>query len=401
MICLGMRHALCSTLHSRMTISLYINATPLLLPRTGIRQYTLSLLTHLEKLEEIEPHYFYLTHWSDRLINAESGIGGSRLWKLKNFIRDRLPYSLEIQHRTRGALFRGGLKDGGDAVYHEPNFLPFETGLPTVITVHDLSVLRYPETHPAARVRFMASRLRDAARFAACVIADSEFVRHELIAEYSLPQEKVVAIHLAAGEEFAPQPADRVDVVLARYGLRPRGYLLAVGTLEPRKNLVTAVRAFSGLPASIRRNFTLVLAGLRGWHNEELDNLLNPLLGRGEAKVLGFVPEQDLPALYSGAIVFVYPSLYEGFGLPPLEAMACGTPVITSNRASLPEVVGDAGIQVEAMDIAGLGDSMRHLIEDSEERTRRSTLGLARSKQFSWVRTAADTASVYRKAVRA
>ncbi len=384
-----------------MTLTLYLNATPLLLPKTGIRQYTLSLLAQLAQLEEIVPHYFYLTHWSDQLVSSEGSIGGSHLWKLKNFIRDRMPYSLEIQHRARGALFRKGAKGGVGAVYHEPNFLPFETDLTTVITAHDLSVLRYPETHPAARVKFMVACLPRAVASAAYVITDSEFVRQELIAEYFLPPEKVVTIHLAAGAEFTSQPAGKMETVLARHGLLARKYLLAVGTLEPRKNLVTAIRAYAELPASVRREYSLVLAGLRGWHNEELDKLLNPLVGRGEVKVLGFVPEQDLPALYVGATAFVYPSLYEGFGLPPLEAMACGTPVITSNRASLPEVVGDAGIQVEAMDVTGLRDAMLHLIEDPQERSRRSAMGLARSAQFSWAKTAAETVAVYRRAMQA
>jgi glycosyltransferase involved in cell wall biosynthesis len=383
-----------------MTTKVYFNSTSLLLPHTGIRQYTLSLLTELVKFDDIESYYFYLTRWSDRFGSVERNTGSPRLWKLKNVLRDNFPNILEFQHFVRGLLFRRGLKGGVNSVYHELNFLPFETQLPTVITVHDLSFLRYPETHPAARVKFMASRLPRAVESATYVITDSEFVRQELIAEYSLPPEKVVAILLGAGEEFVPQPAEKVGSVLSRYGLQDQQYLLAVGTLEPRKNLVTAIRAFADLPASVRREYSLVLAGLWGWHNEELDKLLGPLVARGEVKVLGFVPDHDLPALYAGALLFVYPSLYEGFGLPPLEAMACGTPVISSNRASLPEVVGDAGIQVEAKDVAALKEAMLRLIESPEERARCSVLGLERARRFSWAKTAAETVAVYLKAVR-
>jgi alpha-1,3-rhamnosyl/mannosyltransferase len=383
-----------------MPISLYINATPLLLPNTGIRQYTLSLLTHLAFNEEIETQFFYLTHWSSRLEIADGDFGGSRFWKLKNLIRDYIPYSLEAQHRAREVMFRRGVKDKANSVYHEPNFLPFKTVLPTVITLHDLSVLRFPETHPAARVRFMLARLSRAASEAAIVITDSEFVRQEVIKEFEVSPERVVAIHLAAGENFSPRSVEQIEPVLAHYGLHNKRYLLAVGTLEPRKNLITAIRAYSALHESIRREFNLVLVGLRGWRNEELDSLIAPLLAAGEIRVLGFVSEHDLPILYCGAIGFIYPSLYEGFGLPPLEAMACGTPVITSNRASLPEVVGHAGIQVEALDTIGLRDAMQCLIEDSQERARLSAMGLEQSTRFSWAKTAEETAAVYRRVVR-
>ncbi|MDO8989264.1 MAG: glycosyltransferase family 1 protein [Sideroxyarcus sp.] len=383
-----------------MMLPVYFNAVPLLLPKTGIRQYAYQLLKQLQRMQEIEAHYFYLVGWSDQLLEGSAAERPSKLWHFKNMLRNYVPMSLEIQHRLRGNMFRRGLDQARGGIYHELNFLPFETKLPTVVTVHDLSVLRYPQTHPAARVKFMEKRLADAVQGAAFVLTDSEYVRQEVITEYSVPESRVVTVLLAASEGYRPQSYEMLNGVLARYNLACRGYFLSVGTLEPRKNLATAIRAFAALPDRMRKENNLVIVGMRGWENTELDRILAPLLQRGEIRILGFVPDDELPALYSGATAFIYPSLYEGFGLPPLEAMACGTPVISSNRASLPEVVGEAGITVDALDVDGLRDAMRRLIENPEERELFSRQGLLRSKLFSWQRTAEETAAVYRAAVQ-
>ena len=142
---------------------------------------------------------------------------------------------------------------------------------------------------------------------------------------------------------------------LAPFGLQPQQYILSVGTLEPRKNLTTAIKAYARLPEVIRAEIPLVIAGMKGWRTDGLDKEVAALIDKGQIRRLGYVPDEALPALYSGARAFVYPSLYEGFGLPPLEAMACGAPVIVSNRSSLPEVVEDAGLQVDALDVQRVG----------------------------------------------
>lgn len=378
-------------------LSVYFNATPLLLPKTGIYQYSFELLKQVSLMSEISSHYFYLTGWSDELRGATENRRPSRLWRLKSVLRDAFPPFLEIQHRIREKAFRIGLRKAGAGVYHELNFLPFATDLPTVTTIHDLSILRFPETHPAARVRYMARRLASAVESSTVVLTDSEYVRNEVIDHFDVSSNKVKSIALAAAGNFRPQPPETTAQILAGYGLAINRYVLAVGTLEPRKNLAIAIRAFAQLPKRLRNAHPLVIAGMRGWENSALDALLRPMLESGDVRTLGFVPDADLPALYAGASVFVYPSLYEGFGLPPLEAMACGAPVIVSNRSSLPEVVGDAGVQVEALDVDALTEAMRRVIEDDNLRLMLGRRGIERAANFSWQKCAQETAAIYRK----
>jgi alpha-1,3-rhamnosyl/mannosyltransferase len=231
------------------------------------------------------------------------------------------------------------------------------------------------------------------------VISDSECGRQEILAEYKLPPEQVVSVLLAAGSGFSPVPADRLTAVLEPLGLQPQKYILSVGTLEPRKNLTTAIKAYARLPEAVRAEMPLVIAGMKGWRTDGLDREVAALIDKGQIRRLGYVPDEALPALYSGARVFVYPSLYEGFGLPPLEAMACGAPVIVSNRSSLPEVVGDAGLQVDALDVDGLAEAMSKVIEDDALHTALQQRGIERAKDFSWRRCAEETLAVYRRVV--
>jgi alpha-1,3-rhamnosyl/mannosyltransferase len=186
---------------------------------------------------------------------------------------------------------------------------------------------------------------------------------------------------------------------VAPFGLQAGQYILSVGTLEPRKNLTTAIKAYARLPETIRQDMPFVIAGMKGWRTDGLDKEVAALIEKGQIRRLGYVPDEALPALYSGARAFVYPSLYEGFGLPPLEAMACGTPVIVSNRSSLPEVVGDAGLKVEALDVDGLAGAMNQVIEDDVLRASLRQRGMERAKGFSWRRCAEETLAVYRKVV--
>jgi glycosyltransferase involved in cell wall biosynthesis len=382
-----------------MSLTVHFNAAPLLSPRTGIGQYCLHLMSEIEKVQGVKSHYFYAGAWSDELLRqAPSGV--SRAKKMKLAVGKLIPnLAYEVQQRWRGQHFRAGLEQHGSALYHEPNFLAFKTTLPTVVTVHDLSILRYPETHPKDRVAFMSKRIGKSILRADCVITDSEYVRQEVLAEFNLPAEKVVSVLLAASDNFMPVAGNELAVTLAQFSLIAGQYILAVGTLEPRKNLTTAIRAYTQLPEAIRNEIPFVVAGMKGWRTEGLDREVAALIDKGQIRLLGFVADEALPALYSGARVFVYPSLYEGFGLPPLEAMACGAPVIVSNRSSLPEVVGDAGLQVDALDVDGLAEAMLSVIENDELRTSLGKRGIERASTFSWQHCAEQTLGVYRQVV--
>jgi len=191
-----------------------------------------------------------------------------------------------------------------------------------------------------------------------------------------------------------------LQATLARFGLVPGEYVLSVGTLEPRKNLPALFAAHAGLPEALRQRFPLVVAGMRGWHQAEALNASSAAMARGELRLLGYVPDAAVPDLYAGAAAFAYPSRYEGFGLPPLEAMASGVPVITSNRTSLPEVVGSAGLMVDPDDVDGLREGLRRLLEDRVFAATLGEAGRLRSRSFSWERCARETQAVYAKVLQ-
>lgn len=376
--------------------NVYFNAGPLLSPRTGIGQYCLNLMSEIQKIQDVKSYFFYAGVWSDNLMRQPPVVSDTGK-KLKIAIGKLVPnLAYEVQQRRRGRYFRAGIKEYGPGIYHEPNFLVFKTMLPTVVTVHDLSILRYPETHPKDRVAFMSKRIGKSILRADRIITDSEYVRQEIIDEFRVSPDKVISVLLAASDNFSPIQGEKLVKGLEQFQLKAGQYILAVGTLEPRKNLTIAIRAYACLPETIRNEIPFVIAGMNGWRTEGLDKEISVLIKSGQIRRLGYVPDDLLPTLYSGAKVFVYPSLYEGFGLPPLEAMACGTPVIVSNRSSLPEVVGDVGLKVDALDIDGLAAAMLSVIENNELCASLSRRGIERASMFSWRRCAEETLGVYR-----
>jgi alpha-1,3-rhamnosyl/mannosyltransferase len=304
-----------------------------------------------------------------------------------------------VSRALQGWKFYTGARAIRVSVYHEPNFLPFRFAGPTVVTIHDLSWIRYPETHPKERVAIMNRVLPSALETVQRVITDSEFVRREVISEFGIAADRVTTTLLAPRAMFTPRDQAAGAATLFKHNLQHRKYFLLVGTLEPRKNVETAVRAHSSLPEAVRRAFPLVLVGMRGWLTSRLEGVLKVPVERAEVRPLGFVTDTELADLYSGATALVYPSLYEGFGLPPLEAMACGTPAIISNVSSLPEVGGNAAVMHDPMDTDALREAMERLIEDTAFWQERAAASLKQAALFSWQRCAKETIAVYRAAM--
>lgn len=371
------------------------NATALLSPLTGIGQYAFELAQRLRADPSLSPDFFYASTWSRDV--RHSPLPGTRV--VLPLIRRYIPNSYAIRRYVQGKYFQRGVRRLQPDVYHEPNFLPFEFEGPTVTTVHDLSWIHHPEAHPEERVKALNRHFEPCLRRSDLVLTDSEFVRQELIEMFRLEPDRVRAIGLGASQVFRPMQTHETQPFMQRLNLVHGSYFLAVGTLEPRKNLASALRAYAGLPSSIQARVPLVLAGLKGWNSDALEREMRPLVQSGRLRVAGYLKREDLAALTAGATALVYPSLYEGFGLPPLEAMACGVPAIVSSSGSLPEVVGDAGIQVEARDIDGLRKSMRIMIEDVLMRQEFREKALVRSTRFSWDRCAQSTLDAYRDAV--
>jgi glycosyltransferase involved in cell wall biosynthesis len=290
---------------------------------------------------------------------------------------------------------------GPVSVFHSINtaVLPQRQGR-RVVTVHDLTCLLFPQLHPVDRRVLFGLSIRRAAKLADAIIVPSAATGRDLAARFPSADHRIRVVPHAAGAAFVPRASEECAPLLARHALRPRDYLLFVGNIEPRKNLQALLDAYGVMRKGGRAGPPLVIAGGAGWKNRGIHETAASSPFAGDIRFLGHVPDAELPTLVAGALGFVYPSLYEGFGLPPLEAMACGTPVITSNRSSLPEVVGDAAIVVDPDDRAALADAMATLVSDEALRDDLAERGLERARRFSWDETARRTIEVYESVTR-
>lgn len=286
-------------------------------------------------------------------------------------------------------------RDRVDLLHATMNVAPWWVPCPTVVTVHDLAYMRYPHVHPWGRRVYLTLMTRLTLRRARAIVAVSQHTRQEIVDLLSVPPHRIHVLYEGVDADYAPLPAAAVEAFRRRHSL-PRRYLLYVGNLEPRKNLPHLIRAFSRVAAE-EPELALVLVGAQGWGYDAIFAQITAL-GLAERVLFpGFVPREELPLWYNGAEAFCYPSFYEGFGLPPLEAMACGTPVVVSTASSLPEVVGEAGLQVAPDDEQGLAAALLRLVRDADLRQELSGRGRERARRFSWQRMAQQTADLYRR----
>ena len=295
-----------------------------------------------------------------------------------------------------GQLARVGFDNllPGAGLFHatEHLLLPLRS-IPTVLTVHDLIFRHLPAHHKPLNRWYLNLTMPLYCRRATHVIAVSERTRRDLTAAYDVPPEKVTVIYEAAAPRFRVQSPEAVAAVRARYGL-PDRYLLFVGTIEPRKNLSRLLAAFETIHADGLSD-GLVIVGKHGWLYGDFLARLEQSLAQDAVLCPGYVPDEDLPAIYAGAQGLVFPSLYEGFGLPVLEAMACGTPVVASSASSIPEVGGDATLYFDPLDVEAMVEAIRRLLRDADLQDHMRVRGLAQATGFSWELTATATKSVY------
>lgn len=285
-------------------------------------------------------------------------------------------------------------KKSGAAVLHSPAMIcPLSCDIPIVLTVLDAYIVRSPQSFSLWQRTIMNRLLLRCIERADKIIAISHFTKRELLELYpNIPEEKIVVTWLGVHSRFKVVDESAKTLVKAKYKLE-KPFILSVSTIEPRKNLKTLIRAFAQIRDRIDHD--LVLTGAYGWKSKDLYELISELKLNDRIKFPGFVDVEELPAIYNLADLFVYPSLYEGFGLPPLEAMACGCPVITTNVASLPEVVGDAAETLDPLDVEVLAFSMEKLLHDVENRKIFIDKGLQRIKRFTWEKCATETVKVY------
>jgi glycosyltransferase involved in cell wall biosynthesis len=362
--------------------------------RTGTERYSVELLG---ALAQIDRHNQY-TLYCNGLPPALPCVG-------PNFALRNIPFPRLWTHARLSLELR---RHPPERLFVPAHVVPLLHPAHSIVTIHDLGYLAFPETHTFARRLELHLTTRWSTRAARQLIAISQATRNDLITHYSVAPEKIAVVYHGLGAQFHPiTSAATINAVHARYGIRAP-YFLYIGTVQPRKNLARLIDAFA---QALRAGMTvphpggasgpphLLLAGKKGWMTAAIEQRAAAAGVAGQVHFTGYVDDADLPALLSGALAFVFPSRYEGFGMPVLEAMACGTPVLTSSSSSLPEIAGDAALLVDPHDTDAIASGLTRLATEPALREQLRMRGLARAAQFTWERCAAATLRVLLAAV--
>jgi glycosyltransferase involved in cell wall biosynthesis len=371
-----------------------IDARSVLKQRTGVGNYTYNIAKNLSRIDKENRYVLFYSHHK----NVRSAIPqfDNPNFETRYF---RIPNKLL---NLMWGTFRMPKIDwlvGEVDLYHSPNYnLNILSRGKSVITIHDLNFLALREHSIYTAKWYYAYKIKNYAHQADDIIVVSENTKREVLKYLEVPEGKVHVIYNGYSPAFRPlEESENTRKVLEKYRIKG-DYILFVGTLEPRKNIEGIIRAYHQSRA--KDDYLLVLAGGRGWKYKSVFGLLEELKLKNRVVFTWYVPESDLPALYNQSSLFVYPSFYEGFGIPPLEAMACGLPVIVSNTTSMPEVVGDAGLYVEPDDVEQIAHCIDKVLSDETLRNNMIKKGLARAKMFSWEKTAQETLRLYQKLCR-
>ena len=358
-----------------------IDVQPLLGNKCGIGQYIWNLIHGLAKVDS--KNSYYLSYFDTKFRGGKVPLPGLNFIKSRFFLPARLMRKIWLNYSLPYYDSFFGKRD----LYHFANFIipPILKGK-TIATIHDLSFMRFPEFTTPRTLGYLRRNIENTLSLADAIFVDSDFTKDELMYFFKVSDKKVHRVHLSMGSDFNPQNA----VV--------KKQILFVGTLEPRKNLPALFKAFElFLSRTKDLDFKLIIAGMKGWLYDDIYRSLAKNAFKDNIVLLDYVPDEALPRLYAESAVFVYPSFYEGFGIPVLEAMACGVPVIASRIASLPEIGGDAALWIDPKDSEGLADAIQKVLSDRELSKNLISKGLEQSKKFSWEKTARETLEVYKK----
>jgi len=372
-----------------------LDGFPLLTPRTGVGHYTFELARALALLSPSD----------DFELVAPGPFPGSIIEDLRRNCPDNLrPVTVEGNSIRRRRWWAVGLplylRKASLDLFHGTNYeVPLWNKRRSVLTIHDLSILLHPDTHQADLARRARRRLPVMARSASMIITPTESVKRDVSERLKVDPEKIVVTPEAPRRGFRRIALESAAEIKRRLGIEDE-FLLFVGTIEPRKNLLTLVRAFEQILRQTSHRPQLVVVGAEGWLTDELFAFIKESAISDRLRLTGYLEDDDLRALYSSCTLFVYPSIYEGFGLPPLEAMACGAPVIASNIATFRETLESAAQLIEPNDAEALARSIVELLENEDRRRTLSAAGQQHAGKFSWEKTARLTLEVYRKIFR-
>ncbi len=372
-----------------------VNAQPMAGLLTGIARYLRNLYGAMARFNEIDIGYFNGHAAMDTMPPLSHAGRWQSTAAAARHIPEPVVFALRVAQRMK---YEHALRQAaacpvnGSTLYHETAFSPAKMDtIPTVFSIYDLSLRRYRKTHPKERVWMFEYFIKRRLNHADHILTISEFIRREIMDEFNLPGNRVTAVPLAPDHQFGPCDSREVAAVKLKYGL-PESYLLFVSSLEPRKNIDLLIQAL----AIAKTDIPLVLVGWQGWGEKQwLDHIRGGAL-KNRIHVTGHMPDTDLKAVYNGARALVYPSIYEGFGLPIVEAMACKCPVICSNVASMPEVAGDAALLIDPTREDDLADALDRLVQDSQLNAELKEKGAQRAAQFTWERTARHTLDLFK-----
>jgi len=375
-------------------VKVILSVEPIRFPLTGIGRYTWELAHALSQEKEIvDLKFFAGRHFLEDI--PQAGDEDNKNYTIKKLVQNNY-IATELYRLVSPILKKKILSNFREHLYHGPNFyLPPFPGK-KIATFHDLSPFTWSKCFPKNRVHFMQKELLKTLRTADALLTDSEYTRLELAKNFNWPLSKIYTVPLAYSNEFKIRNIIECQNILKHYNLIYKKFSLYVGTLEPRKNLITLFNAYSRLSLSLRQTNPLILSGYQGWNNEDIMAKIEQGQREGWVKYLGYLPAADLPYLYSAAKLFCFPSRYEGFGLPVLEAMASGTPVFCSNSSSLPEVVGNAAAMCSPDDVDQMTYLLSECLQNSEWQQQAIKRGIIQAKQFSWQKTAELTIDAYR-----
>ena len=375
-----------------------IDAISLLSPLTGIGRYTYEISERLRRLDNDHEYLYYYGYTSHKLIlsrvetknRAETYLlGKARRILVKN------PFVKKISRKIITVLSRITAPEVN--LYWQPNFIP-SPGIRTqntIISVHDFSFLHHPQWHPKELVEHFAMNFIKGILRADRIITGSEYTKKEIVGILGYDPARIDVIYHGVNHEIfrTLDPAEQKTSAPL-----PERYILAVGSIEPRKNLTSLLMAYSILPLDIKKRYKLVLAGPQGWNNKEIRQMIEKDMDH--IVLLGYLSDQDLCVAYNLASIFIYPSFYEGFGIPPLEAMACGTPVIASNTSSIPEVCGNCALYIDPKNYEELSDKIEFLLKKDELRQILRLKGQERARLFSWEKSAFEHLQAFNKILR-
>lgn len=339
--------------------------------KTGFGFYVSNLVKHLKKVDNTNQYLLFKP-------NTEEDFSAP-----KRFVWDQYKFPQLAKNKQVEIL-------------HQPCFSApvFNKGMKVVVTIHDLIAIRFGKDIPFYSRQYFGRWMPFSYRYADEIIAVSEYTKKDIVKLLKISERKITVIPLAVDTCFKPiHNKNIIASVKQKYHITGK-YLLHLGTINPRKNLEFLIEVFADLKQS---DLQLVITGKKGWYYEGLFDLVKKLNLEDKVIFTGYIDDVDKPALYNGASMFLFPSIYEGFGLPPLEAMACGTPVIASNTSSIPEVVGDAGVLISPTDKAGWVRETKKLLSDDEKLRTLSAMSLERANKFSWDRCATQTVKIYEK----